>query len=74
MHTYYEVKADIDNETEVLYGSYDKLDCDHEVYEEREYWEETYGYTNIRIETRSVAQAPDPELYDIDSLLNKIGE
>ncbi len=60
---YYEVTATIDGETEVMFGSYDREECLYEVEAERDHWK-GQGYKKIKVGSRPVADAPDPEIYE----------
>ena len=62
MYKYYEVKGMIDGKYEVLYGSYDKSDCDYELDAEKEYWRED-GYKGLCVSLRLTDEAPDPTVY-----------
>tara|TARA_R100000808_G_scaffold7161_1_gene21149 strand:- start:689 stop:949 length:261 start_codon:yes stop_codon:yes gene_type:complete len=76
MYTYYEVfakpdaRAELlrlgdfpaDNDSEVMFGSYDRTDCTAEIDAERDTWKEQ-GYSKIRIQSRETEEAPDPEIY-----------
>jgi len=62
MNTYFEVKAEIDGEVEILFGSYDKQDCIYEKEAERDSWKEQ-GYKKIKIVSRQVEEKPDKEVY-----------
>ena len=64
IHTYYEVQAQIDGQTEILYGSYVRKDCAHEVQAERDSWKDE-GYKAIKIVSRETTEQPDKEVYDI---------
>lgn len=62
-HTYYEVKAINEaREKEILFGSYDREDCEDEIEAERDNWKEQ-GYRKIHIKPRKTIEAPDPEVY-----------
>ena len=63
MYTYYEIQAvsKDDNDSEVLFGSYDKQDCIEELDTEREWWKQ--DYKKITIISRQVSEAPDPDVY-----------
>ena len=63
MNTYYEVVATIDGEFEVLYGSFDKSDCEYEIEAEKESWLAD-GYRGIKIKSRQTTDKPDPEIYN----------
>ncbi len=67
MSTYYEIKADIDGSTEILFGSYDKSDCTYELSAERDGWKGE-GYKKFKVVSREVTEKPDAEIYgdDID--------
>ena len=54
MDIYYEVKAvnRHDGETEVLFGSYDRIDCKHEMDAERALWKA--DYKQIKIVSRDI--------------------
>jgi hypothetical protein len=49
MTTYYEVKAvnKHDNDTEVLFGSFNKADCTSELQDEKAAWSEDYKQIKI---------------------------
>ncbi len=61
-HTYYEVKAVFEGETEVLYGSFNPSDARYELQAEKEGWK-AEGYKLFGIQSRQVKDAPDPEVY-----------
>ena len=50
---YYEFKADIDGQTDVIYGSYERADCVYELEAERPGLKEE-GYKKFRIESRVI--------------------
>jgi len=62
MSTYYEIKAIIDGESEILYGSFDRSDCVFELDAERLTWK-AQGYEQIKIVSRKTEESPDPEVY-----------
>lgn len=59
---YYEVKADFEGESEVLFGSFLKSECRYEIESERDSWKGD-GYKKIKIVPRETADLPDPEVY-----------
>ncbi len=61
-NTYFEVVADIDGETETLFGSFVRADCKHEIEAERDSWKDQ-GYRKIRLISKETAEVPDPEVY-----------
>tara|TARA_B100000963_G_scaffold358374_1_gene382900 strand:+ start:879 stop:1109 length:231 start_codon:yes stop_codon:yes gene_type:complete len=62
-YTYYEIKADIDGQTDTLWGSYSKADTVYEKQSETDSWRHEDGYKKIRIVTSQREEAPDPEVY-----------
>ena len=50
---YYEFKADIDGQTDVIYGSYERADCVYELEAER-FGLKQEGYKKFRIESRVI--------------------
>ena len=63
MTKYYEVKADHNDGTEIMYGSFVRHHCVCEIESEKEGWK-TEGYKKIRIESRETKDQPDPEIYN----------
>ena len=62
MNTYYEITANIDGETEILFGSFDKSDCAYELDAEKESWK-CEGFKSIKIVSRKTEEKPDAEVY-----------
>ena len=64
MHTYYQVTAALrgEDETEVLFGSYDKQDCVYELDAEKESWKAD-GYVGFKIRSFKTTVAPDANVY-----------
>ncbi|UNA02125.1 hypothetical protein vBAmaSR9Y2_47 [Alteromonas phage vB_AmaS-R9Y2] len=62
MNTYYEITGQIDGESEVLYGSFDKSEVDYELKAERDGWKDQ-GYKKLTKTSRQVNETPDPEVY-----------
>ena len=62
-YTYYEIKADLDGETHLLFGSYDKEDVEYEKEAEADNWRHEDGYRKIRIVTSQREEAPNPKVY-----------
>lgn len=62
MNTYYKVTATMDGEPDVLYGSFVKADCTHEIEAERESWK-AEGYKGIKIISENTTDTPDKEVY-----------
>lgn len=62
MNTYYEITGEIDGETEVLFGSFDKSEVDYELKAERDGWKDQ-GYKKLTKTSREVNETPDPEVY-----------
>lgn len=65
MQTYYEIKGNLDGKTHVLFGSYDREDCETELDCLRDEYKGD-GYTRLRITSRSTDEQPDPEIYGDD--------
>tara|TARA_R110000764_G_scaffold1169_4_gene4560 strand:- start:826 stop:1308 length:483 start_codon:yes stop_codon:yes gene_type:complete len=61
-HTYYRISATIDNQTEDLFGSFDRADCVSELEIEKEGWKEE-GYKKFRIYSIETNEAPDAAVY-----------
>ena len=68
MNTYYEITAKIDEQEEVLFGSFEKSDCTYELEAEKEGWK-AEGFKSIKITSRKTEEAPDTEVYDLGSAL-----
>lgn len=66
MSKYYEVLADMDGETEVMFGSFLKSEAQYELEAERDNWKAD-GYKKLRIKSRLTDQVPDPEVYGDDA-------
>ena len=66
-NTYFEVTAQIDGESEVLFGSFDKSDCVYEVDAEKVTWKDQ-GYKKIKIVSRETNDTPDSDVYS-DSIV-----
>lgn len=69
MNKYFEVVAKIEGETEVLFGSFVKTDCKHEIEAERDTWKDQ-GYKAIKIAVRMTEEKPDPEVYADDLIIS----
>lgn len=61
-NTYYKVVAEIDGESEVLFGSFVKADCSYEINAEGASWKAD-GYKNIRLVSEQTTEVPDKEVY-----------
>ena len=70
MNTYYEVFADIDGETEQLFGSFVRADCVYEKDAEKDSWKEQ-GYKKIRIVSKQTSDVPDAEVYKEEIVTKK---
>jgi len=62
LYNYYFVT---DSKGEQLYGSYEEQDCIDEIDAEKGTWIDQ-GYTDIKVITTQVTEAPDPEVYNND--------
>ncbi len=60
--TYYKVIAKIDGDRDILFGSFDKQDCNDEIEAERDTWKMD-GFKSIRIEARQTEETPSAEVY-----------
>ena len=65
MNTYYEIKATIDGDTDILFGSFSKADCQYELQAEKVSWKDQ-GYANLAITSRDTDESPDPVVYADD--------
>jgi len=68
MNTYYEIKAYIDGQEEVLFGSFEKSDCTYELEAEKDGWK-AEGFKSIKITSRKTEEEPDTEVYGLESAL-----
>jgi len=59
---YYEIIGDFQGEPDVLFGSYVKKDCEHELESEKESWKDQ-GYKKIKIVSRDTSEEPDHGIY-----------
>lgn len=71
MYNYYDIIAKYGKQSEVLYGSYVRSDCVHELEAEKESWL-NLSYTGIKIVKRQVHAEPDQAVYKDD--LEEIAE
>lgn len=62
-YDYYEVTGKINGELEVLFGSYEKPDCEAELDAEKATYKAD-GYTYLKITKRLVDEKPDEEVYE----------
>ena len=63
MNKYYEVIGIYEGASEVLFGSYDRVDCKYEIESEKTSWKDQ-GYKGIKIVSRLTEEKPDPSVYD----------
>tara|TARA_R110000824_G_scaffold95101_5_gene228835 strand:- start:38 stop:322 length:285 start_codon:yes stop_codon:yes gene_type:complete len=59
---YYEITGSINGVGEILFGSFERSDCEYEKEWESDNWKED-GYRDIRIVSRLTSERPDPEVY-----------
>ena len=59
---YFEIIGFIDGVSEVLFGSFDRIDCKYELEAEKTSWK-TEGYKKITIVSRLTSDKPDPTVY-----------
>ena len=62
MTTYYRVIATLEDEDEMMFGSFVKRDCTYEIQAERDSWKDE-GYRNIRIVPEQTEEEPDTVVY-----------
>ena len=67
MNKYYELIADIDGETEVIFGSFDKNDCYYE-HEAESFSLRDEGYRNFKVVSRETTDAPDSTVYTAEEI------
>jgi len=67
MTMYYEVLGMIDGKIEILFGSFAKADCIHELMAEKDSWKED-GYKAIQILPKCTDEKPDMEVYTAEEL------
>jgi hypothetical protein len=60
---YFDVIGFIDDVSESLYGSFDRLDCKYELEAEKTSWKDQ-GYKGIQIVSRETSDKPDPTVYE----------
>ncbi len=65
MNTYHEIHGTIEGETELLFGSFSKGDCQFELQAEKVSWADQ-GYSNLVITNRETDESPDPVVYADD--------
>ena len=63
-YKYYEVVATMDDQVEVMFGSYYRSDCAYEVQAERDSLK-AEGYKHIKITSRLTTDKPDPAIYGV---------
>ena len=61
-NTYYEIRATIHGDEEILFGSFDRSDCVSTLDWERKTWK-TDGYRQFKIVAKQTTALPDPETY-----------
>lgn len=64
MNKYYEVTAEIDGETDVLYGSFLRSECVYELDAEKDSWKGE-GYKKFKIITKETEAEPDKTVYNL---------
>ena len=69
MNTYFEVVADFEGETELLFGSFVRSDCVCEIDAEKESWK-SEGYKKIRVVSKATNETPDADIYK-DEIVTK---
>jgi len=69
MNTYYEVVAEFEGETEILFGSFVRADCVYEIDAERDSWKDE-GFKKIRVVAKETTEAPGAEVYK-DEIVTK---
>ena len=62
MNKYYEITGSINGVSEILFGSFERSDCQYEKGCESDSWKEE-GYKGIKIVSRLTSERPDPEVY-----------
>lgn len=60
---YFEVIGNFEGDLEVLFGSFDRLDCKYELEAEKTSWKDQ-GYKGIKIVSRETSDKPDPTVYE----------
>ena len=62
MNKYFSVVGFIDNDYEVLFGSFDRADCVSEIECEKSSWKDQ-GYKRIKIQSKTTTDVPDRSIY-----------
>ena len=63
MNKYFEVIGKFEGDLEVLFGSFDRVDCKYEIEAEKTSWKDQ-GYKGIKIVSRLTDEKPDPTVYE----------